>query len=145
MLRIVSAEPFDTQSFVFVRCMAIWKGHERHFFGTTEGVRVKLNLSSPNHFINKTRHCKYHYPLINRWGEYNLLSHCRESFRAISGLLGFNFFALDKNNRVMNRLLLQPLVCNYFSYSLFTLDNVCVYTKNLWRWDSMYYVVVMHI
>lgn len=133
MLRIVSAEPFGTQSFVLVGCMATQKGHERHFFGTTEGDRVKPNLSSSNHSINKTRHCKYHYPHFNRWGEYNLLSHCHESFRAISGLLSFNFFALDKNNRVMNRLLLQPLVCNYFSYSLFTLDNVCVYTKNLWR------------
>lgn len=53
VLRTVSAEHFDTQSFVLVGHMAAQKGNVRHFFGTMEGVSVKLNLSSPNHFIKK--------------------------------------------------------------------------------------------
>lgn len=134
VLRTVSAEHFDTQSFVLVGHMAAQKGNVRHFFGTMEGVSVKLNLSSPNHFIKKKkyRHCKYQYTHFNRWGEYNLLSHCHESFWAISGLLSFNFSALDKNNTVMNRLLLQPLVHNYFKLqSIYIGQCVCGRTAHV--------------
>lgn len=120
MLRIVSAEHFDTQMFVLVGHMAPQEGNSRPFFGTTEGVSVKLNLSSPDHFINKTRHCKYHYPHFNRWGEYNLLSHCHESFWAISGCSVSISLLLTKIT-VMNRLLLQPLVRNYFK-----LQSICI-------------------
>lgn len=133
VLRMVSADHVDTQNFVGVGHTALQKGNVRHFFGTTEGVSVKLNLSSPNQFINITRRCKYHSTHFNRWGEYNLLSHCHESFRAISELLSFNFFALDKNNTVMNGLLLQPLVHSYFKLqSIYIGQCVCIH-KKLWR------------
>lgn len=74
---------------------------------------MRQHFYSSKRFINNSRQCKYHYPRFYRWLEYNILSHCHESFWEISGWLSFCFCALNKKTKRKHSDE-QPLEHNYF-------------------------------
>jgi len=120
----------DTQNLICVGYDMPQRENVKYFYGITERVSIRQQFSSPKLFINNNRHCKYYYRHFYRWGEYNSLSHCHESFWAISGLLSFCFCALDKHIKLTNMLSSQTIISRH---RLLLLNDVSY--KKLRTWD----------